>query len=219
MQEAVQAVTGTAPAPKRGMVSSFFTNLLSDSDDNGASSYTDTSTQPSLLDRARTAAGLQPTRREEIIDNYCLQLTWKQRLYGFFICFGIGFLVSLGSFMFWTDLLAGRPTKFAINFTIGNAIEVLSTGFLMGFARQLKRMSHPTRWGTALIFVLAMAATLFSAIFLERLTKWPTSMVAMIIVICIVVQTLAMFWYALSYIPYGRRMFKACCVSVMSDGE
>ena len=219
MQEAVQAVTGTAPAPKRGMASSFFTNLLSDSDDNGASSYTDTSTQPSLLDRARTAAGLQPTRREEIIDNYCLQLTWKQRLYGFFICFGIGFLVSLGSFMFWTDLLAGRPTKFAINFTIGNAIEVLSTGFLMGFARQLKRMSHPTRWGTALIFVLAMAATLFSAIFLERLTKWPTSMVAMIIVICIVVQTLAMFWYALSYIPYGRRMFKACCVSVMSDGE
>ena len=90
---------------------------------------------------------------------------------------------------------------------------------MMGFARQLKRMSHPTRWGTALIFVLAMAATLFSAIFLERLTKWPTSMVAMIIVICIVVQTLAMFWYALSYIPYGRRMFKACCVSVMSDGE
>ena len=161
------------------MASSFFAGLLSDNDE-GSSSYHDQSSQPSFLDRARTAAGLQPTRREEMIDSYCPQLTWKQRVYGFFICFGVGCLISLGSVMFFNELLAGHPAKFAISDTLGNILELGSTLFLMGFARQLKRMSHPTRWATALVFVLAMVATLFSALFLQKLTKWPQSVVAIV---------------------------------------
>ena len=85
----------------------------------------------------------------------------------------------------------------------------LGTGFIVGPRRQLKYMTSPTRWGAALVFVLAMAATLVSALVVKE---------AILVLACIVVQFLAMFWYALSYIPYGRRMFKACCASAMSDG-
>ena len=84
-------------------------------------------------------------------------------------------------------------------------------------ARQLKRMSHPTRAGAALVFVLAMLATLVCALVLPRTTRLSTSAISFLVVTCIVVQFMAFFWYCLSYIPYGRRMFKACCASVMSE--
>lgn len=34
--------------------------------------------------------------------------------------------------------------------------------------------------------------------------------------LCIIVQYLALTWYALSYIPFARDMAKRCCGSVMS---
>ena len=95
----------------------FASRLLNagESDEEASTRYADTSTQPSLLDRARTAAGLQPTRREEVVDAVCPSLTLTQRVYGFGICFGVGCLISLGSMMFFHQLLAGRPAPFAVN--------------------------------------------------------------------------------------------------------
>ena len=108
----------------------------------------------------------------------------------------------------------------AINYTLGNIIALGSTAFLVGPARQLKRMTHPTRWGAALVYVLAIAATLVCALVLPHVApKMPTSMDGALVIACIVVQFLAMFWYGLSYIPYGRRMLRACCVSAMESGS
>ena len=215
--------------------------LLGDEEEQ-STSYTDASRQPSLLDRARTAAGLQPTRREEAIETLCPSLTFRQRVYGFGICFGIGCLISLASMTHFHMLLAGKPAPFAVTYTIGNIVELSararkhnlaplpfrghhsrrgvcalagSTMFLVGPKWQLKRMTSPTRWLCALVYVGAMAATLVSALLLPGLTHWPSNVIAIIVVACIVVQFLAMFWYALSYIPYGRRMFRACCVSAI----
>ena len=53
-----------------------------------------------------------------------------------------------------------------------------------------------------------MGGTLFSALFLEPLTGWSPSVIALIVVACIVVQFMALFWYALSYIPYGQQCAK-----------
>ena len=100
--------------------------------------------------------------------------------------------------------------------TVGNMLELSSTAFLMGPRTQLKRMTSPTRFGAAIVYVGAMIATLFSALMLPSLTHWPTNVVALIVVACIVVQFLAMFWYALSYIPYGRRACRACCTSMLA---
>ena len=181
--------------------------------------YQSSAAQASFLDGVRGAVGLQPTRREEVIDASCPSLTFKQRLWGFGICFGIGCIVSLGSMLFWHKLLHGNPGPFAINYTLGNLISVASTFFLMGPHRQLKRMSHPTRAGVALVFVLSAAATLVCAFLLPSMTPQLSPIViAVIIVACMVVQFSAFFWYALSYIPYGRRMCKACFSSAMQEG-
>ena len=172
----------------------------------------------SLYDRARSAVGLQPTRTEVAIDNLCPSMSFRHRCYGFGICFFLGCLLSFGSIIFFRQLLAGHPAPFAVNYTAGNLIALSSTMFLVGPKTQLKRMSSPTRWGAALVYVCAMAATLVCALVLPSITKLPENVLAVLIIVCIVVQFFAMFWYALSYIPYGRRMFRACCVSVMEDG-
>ena len=198
----------------------FFGKLLGAADDDEEGPpYTDQSAQqPSLLDRARQTMGMQPTRREAAIDACCPKMTYKQRLYGFAICFGIGVLVSSCSMIFFMELLHGRPTKFAVNYTLGNIIALASTFFLVGPVYQLKRMTSPTRWITALVYVCAMGATLFCALGLHRVApNLNEGVEGALTLACIIVQFLAMFWYCLSYIPFGRRMCKACCESAMAD--
>ena len=173
----------------------------------------------SLMDRARGAMGLQPTRRDEMVDSMCPQWTAKQRLYGFGICFGIGCLISLGSMFFFRKLLAGHPTGFAVNYTVGNIVSLASTGFLIGPARQLKRAMSPTRIGAFITYVSAIVATIFCSLVLPHIAPhMSVASIAGLVIVCIIIQFVAMFWYCLSYIPFGRRMCKACCVSAMSDG-
>ena len=47
--------------------------------------------------------------------------------------------------------------------TVGNMLELSSTAFLMGPRTQLKRMTSPTRFGAAIVYVGAMIATLFES--------------------------------------------------------
>ena len=144
-------------------------------------------------------------------------MTYKLRLYGFGICFVIGVVVSCWSTIFFFMLIHGDPAPFAINYTVGNIIALSSTFFLVGPVYQLKRMTSPTRWVAALVYVLAMAATLFCALALPHVAKLPSGVNGALILVCMVVQFLAMFWYCLSFIPYGRRMFKACCMNALGD--
>jgi len=188
-----------------------------DDDEESTTRYEHSSDAPSLLDRARTGLGMQPTRREEAVDAMCPSLTFKQRLWGFGICFGIGCIISLGSMLFFKRLLHGEPAPFAINYTLGNIISIGSTGFLVGPKRQLKRMSHPTRAATACIFVSSAIATLVCALVLPSATDLPSNLLGMIILVCIIVQFCAFFWYCLSYIPYGRSMCKACCAKITAE--
>lgn len=194
------------------MSTGFFGRLLSSGDGDEESNYREA---PSLLERTRTAVGLQPTAREEAINNLCPSLSFKQRVYGFAICFVIGLVISLTSMLSFSQLLKGNPRPFAIKYTLGNVLSIASTLFLMGPKRQCKRMSAPTRAGAVVVYIGAMVATIVVSCFVHIK---PDNVHAMLVLVCIVVQFLAMFWYALSYIPYGRRMFKACCASAMSDG-
>ena len=220
-------------------------------EDESTAPMTSTTQQPSLYEQARAAVGLQPTVREEIINTVCPALTFKQRVYGFAICFCIGCVISLSSMFSFHRLLAGHPAQFAIKYSLGNTIALLSTGFLMGPKTQLKRMSHPTRWIAALVYVLAIIGTITFCF------TPPHSAALVVICICIQaratagsrtpcraapsplasrrrrtrlcsrpwlptaaccahrVQCGAMFWYCLSYIPFGRRIVMACCKSTM----
>ncbi|KAF5289726.1 hypothetical protein FQA39_LY03643 [Lamprigera yunnana] len=130
-------------------------------------------------------------------------LSWSTRIKGFLICFIIGILLSLlGSFALF---LSGGLTMFAVFYTLGNILSILSTCFLMGPINQIKKMFASTRVIATVIVVISFILTLVSAIYLKK---------AALALIFIIIQSLAMTWYSLSYIPYARdavkKTFSAC---------
>ncbi|CAI5983000.1 unnamed protein product [Closterium sp. NIES-65] len=85
------------------------------------------------------------------------------------------------------------PTRSATSWPLAG--ERVSTGFLIGFTRQLKMMFDPIRIGAAIVFVLSLVLTLVAALYVQD---------ALLTLLCIVVQACSLIWYSLSYIPFAQ---------------
>ncbi|ERE72519.1 vesicle transport protein SFT2B-like protein [Cricetulus griseus] len=98
-----------------------------------------------------------------------------------------------GTFLLWV------PKKglslFAVFYTLGNMASIGSTIFLMGPLKQLKRMFEPTRLIATILVLLCFALTLCSAFWWHKK--------ALALIFCIL-QSLALTWYSLSFIPFAR---------------
>ncbi|KAJ8979972.1 hypothetical protein NQ317_013720 [Molorchus minor] len=90
-------------------------------------------------------------------------------------------------------------TVFAVFYTLGNVTSILSTCFLMGPFNQVKKMFAPTRLIATVIVLVSFTLTLISALLLHK---------AGLALLFIIIQSLAMTWYSLSYIPYARDAVK-----------
>ncbi|XP_070567309.1 vesicle transport protein SFT2B-like [Ptychodera flava] len=137
-------------------------------------------------------------------------LSWSTRVKGFVICFCIGMICS---FLKMTILevfpfVSGDNglVLFAIFYTLGNIIAMVSTCFLMGPVRQLKNMFSEKRIIATIIVIISFALTLCAGLW------WKIG--ALALVFCII-QFLALTWYALSYIPFARDAVKKCFTSCM----
>lgn len=148
---------------------------------------------------------------EEACCACCPKLSWRQRLIGFGFCFCLGIVIELGSFMRLVELVQGNPKPFAVCYTLGNIVSICSSFFLAGPQKQLKSMLKPTRIICTVTYLVAIAATLFCAFYPH------IPMRAGLIMILICVQTLALFWYMISYIPFARDFVKNCCKGCCTD--
>ncbi|KAF9134829.1 hypothetical protein BGW39_005739 [Mortierella sp. 14UC] len=152
----------------------------------------------------------------------CFTLNRTQRLYGFGIwrmtpnvlcnqtkrlilfltfcaavlSFVVGFLISILSTL---ALATGMLATFAVFFTLGNIISLLSTTFLIGPGKQVKTMFAPVRMVASIVFLAMIAATLVVAFTIQS---------SLLCLILCIIQFLALFWYSASYIPYGRAAIK-----------
>ncbi|XP_075159416.1 vesicle transport protein SFT2A [Haematobia irritans] len=132
-------------------------------------------------------------------------LSWSTRIKGFCICFVLGLLLSfLGSLMLFLHV---GVVAFAVFYTLGNIISMTSTCFLMGPVNQLKKMFSDTRLIATCIVIFAIIMTLIAALVLKK---------PGLTLIFIIIQSLAMTWYSLSYIPYARDAVRKT-VSAMLD--
>merc|ERR1711927_62879 len=95
-----------------------------------------------------------------MIDEVCPSLTWKQRLIGFAICAGCGYLVSFGSFIRIRYCINGDCVGFALGYTFGGVIALCATFFLMGPCKQLSRMFDEKRRIATIVLLTMMVATL-----------------------------------------------------------
>ncbi|XP_029640207.1 vesicle transport protein SFT2B isoform X2 [Octopus sinensis] len=130
-------------------------------------------------------------------------LSWSTRIKGFAICFllGIGFSV-LGSALLF--IAKKGLVLFAVFYTLGNILSLSSTCFLMGPMNQLKKMFAKTRIIATIVVLLMFILTLVAAFALKK---------PGLALLCVILQSLALTWYSLSYIPYARDAVKKCFAS------
>merc|ERR1711998_641404 len=75
---------------------------------------------------------------DEISD--CFEMTWEQRLLGFAFCLAGGMVLNSVAVLRLSQLLLGNARPFAVCFTTGNILSILSSFFLMGPMRQIEKM-------------------------------------------------------------------------------
>ena len=75
------------------------------------------------------------------------------------------------------------------------------SGFLSGFGEQIKVMKDPKRIITVIVFLAAAITTLTLCFVLK-----PSLMQTVIIIVGILIQYAAFFWYNLSFIPFGQKL-------------
>ena len=139
-------------------------------------------------------------------DSACPSLPAKYRFWGFVVCFGLGVLISLlTSIMFVAS--TGEP-KMAILYTVGIILSLLSSFFLWGPMRQLKSMFKKTRIIATIMLLVILIFTLVFALALYDKEKGGHKL---IILLCVILEYCALFWYTLSYIPCARTLFKKIC--------
>ena len=98
-------------------------------------------------------------------------------------------------------LIGLHKARYALITSAGNVISLAGTAFLVGPARQWNNMKDPARRYTSLAFLLALLATLYSAMVLQN---------AGLAVLCCLCQYACYIWYSLSYLPFGQSLAKRC---------
>lgn len=135
----------------------------------------------------------------------CPSLSYEYRLYGFVGCLGIGIFLSILS---WIAVFQGNFILFGILFTIANITSISSSLFLAGPTTQIKRMFDEGRIVATGIYLLAMVLTILAAVIAKS---------GPLVIVCCVIQYLAMIWYGLSYIPFARTLVKKCFGGVVTE--
>eukprot|EP00747_Dinoflagellata_sp_TGD_P067222 gnl/TRDRNA2_/TRDRNA2_155174_c0_seq1.p1 gnl/TRDRNA2_/TRDRNA2_155174_c0~~gnl/TRDRNA2_/TRDRNA2_155174_c0_seq1.p1 ORF type:complete len:274 (+),score=27.78 gnl/TRDRNA2_/TRDRNA2_155174_c0_seq1:49-870(+) len=94
----------------------------------------------------------------------CEGLSWRERLFGFGICFAAGCFLTVAACGHWSAMFIGQGERFALTYTLGNILTIGSTFFLVGAQRQWSGMWAKNRRLASLGYV---ACTVWDS--LERL--------------------------------------------------
>jgi len=120
-------------------------------------------------------------------------LSYSTRIKGFAACFVLGVAISILASVLYC--LTWNLVTFSLLYTLGNAVALASTMFLMGPMSQIKRMFDKSRWIATCVMLTFLVLTLCSALWWQKK--------GLTVIFCII-QFLAMSWYSISYIPYAR---------------
>mmetsp|Transcript_21244 Transcript_21244/g.41566 ORF Transcript_21244/g.41566 Transcript_21244/m.41566 type:complete len:215 (-) Transcript_21244:78-722(-) len=168
---------------------------------------------------ARTATSSFMAGRVDTDDDIaraCPNMTFKQRLIGFGVCFGVGVLLNILNIGRLAAVLSGRTQSFAILYSAGNIFALAGTFFLAGPRRQCRRMKAEKRWIASLVFIVSMVLTIIVA---EAGVRFHGML--LLLGLLVLAQWCAFAWYTLSYIPFGRRLvaraFRRCFSRCMDE--
>ena len=166
----------------------------------------------SLLDKVGVAM-VEKTQKNKSV---CPSLKLRTRIYGWGICLCIGFFLSLLSSGALKSIARGEVIKFTILYALGTITSLAASMFLWGPAAQCKSMFDPTRRITTIVFLLCLVLVITSAVLKATGTL---DIPVILILLLVLLQYCAYFWYCLSFIPYGRKIVCKCCKKAMEEGD
>jgi hypothetical protein len=124
------------------------------------------------------------------------ELSLHQRLIAFVLSIGMGIIfIAIAISLLPTIAIFGK--KFAFFYTCGSLFCVGSTGFLVGFQRQMQVMTQSNRAQAAAVYFGCVLLTLVAAL------VWKSSLISLV---AAGAQLVAVLWYALSFIPFARQV-------------
>mmetsp|Transcript_4673 Transcript_4673/g.14122 ORF Transcript_4673/g.14122 Transcript_4673/m.14122 type:complete len:238 (-) Transcript_4673:188-901(-) len=139
--------------------------------------------------------------------NEVLNLSWIQKIILFLMTFAAGAIMICLSVAF-LPLIVIKPAKFALSFTFGNVLAIVSTWFLVGPRAQLRAMFDPVRAWAAALYIGSLLLTIVAVFFPSRLRY-------IFVLLAVCTEIFALVWYALSFIPYGRQVISRIISSTM----
>lgn len=167
---------------------------------NTSSSTSNNDNTESLLP---SSSSTRSNNENEEGESFFPALSWKERMIGCAACMILGYLLSFGSFFRLKDLMTGNPLPFVLNATIGNIIALAGSCFLTGPKKQLSSMCSKSRQVASTAYLTSLVLTLVVAFVPFIPAK------GVLLLILLIVQYLAIFWYCLSYVPFARDAVKA----------
>lgn len=136
--------------------------------------------------------------KTEETNELCPSLSLKHRIIGFFATLAFGVIFGI---LGWIAIFNHNYVQFGVFMTLSNVTAIGGSMFLAGPVKQVKKMFEETRWIATCVYLFFMILTLVAAFAI----KSPP-----LVVVCCLLQYLAMVWYGLSYIPYARTVVKSC---------
>ena len=138
-------------------------------------------------------------------DQDCFQLSSFQRYLVFFVLMGMAALFMLIS-LFSLPMLLISPHKFASTFTTSSLLFILAFMFLNGWKYQLKNLFC---WDRA-VFTGSYWGSIVGTLYFSMVRPMYVP-----VVLCVLVQIVALGWYLASYLPGGTNGLKWMTRSIL----
>ncbi|WFC97247.1 hypothetical protein MBRA1_003913 [Malassezia brasiliensis] len=140
-----------------------------------------------------------------------LSLSHWERFLGFLSCLAGSALCFLFSFFFLAPpILALRPHKFALAFTLGNVLFLVGFAVLSGPRAHLRHLFSAERWPFSAAYLSSMVGTLYFALG----PRW-----RLVTLLCAVLEIAALLAYVAAYFPGGTTTLRYAASMLARGGS
>ena len=150
----------------------------------------------SINERAQDVYSRLPVSRQDLIQDEepaWFNLSRTARLI-LFVCFILGSAACFTLCVFLFPVLAIKPRKFGILWSVGSLLFVLAFGIFQGPVAYIKHLTSRERLPFTVFFFGTCALTIYFAAFMKS---------TILTIPCAVLELIAVLCYAISYFPFG----------------
>ena len=134
-------------------------------------------------------------------ETLCGDLSYKTRLMGWLGCSIAGMLLSIIVSLIFVftgfDVVA-----YAILYSLGQIISIAGSCFLSTPAGHCKDMMKKHRIIPSCVYIISIILTIVIAV---------ATQIAGLVLLFLVIQIFAYYWYTISFIPFGQKIVKKMC--------